>query len=96
MPISLPPLVTCVFDKTLDILTITELGFFGKRVFEYRLHEIKDVFVEEYTNSDGSGYRVSIVLMSGDREPLASYFTPGRKSQEETAWHIKSFLNLNN
>jgi hypothetical protein len=93
----LAPVVTCVFDKTLDILTLTRFGLFGKRVFEHRLHEIKDVLLEESTDSEnGSTYRVSIVLMSGDRQPLTSYFTSGRKSQQETASHIKSFLNLNN
>lgn len=93
----LAPVVTCVFDKTLDTLTLTRLGLLGKRVFEHRLHEIKDVLVEESTDSDsGSTYRVSIVLMSGDRQPLTSYFTSGRKSMQETASHIKSFLNLNN
>ncbi|MBR8838609.1 MAG: hypothetical protein DSM106950_32570 [Stigonema ocellatum SAG 48.90 = DSM 106950] len=48
------------------------------------------------SGSDGSTYRVTIVLVGGDRLPLTSYYSSGTKSKQETASCIKSFLSLNN
>lgn len=83
---------SCVFDKTLDTFTISRQGLFGKEVIQGRLSEIEDIQVEESTDSDGSTYRVSIVLMSGDRLPLTPYYSSDRKNKQETASYIKSFL----
>ncbi|MEH2276174.1 MAG: hypothetical protein V7K40_15645 [Nostoc sp.] len=88
--------VTCVFDKTLDILTVKQQGLSGTKFLEHRLSEIKDVIVEEKsTTNHSSNYRVTIVLVSGDRLPLTSYYSSDRTSKQETASCIKSFLNLN-
>jgi hypothetical protein len=89
-------IVTCVFNKTLNTLTVKRQGFLGTEVIEHGLREIKNVLVEELTDSEGSNYRVSIVLVSGDRLPLTSYYSSGRKSQQRTVSCIKNFLNIEN
>jgi hypothetical protein len=85
------PVVTYVFDKTLNTLTISPRDLFGKKVIQARLSEIEDVQVE--TGSDDT-YRVSIVLVSGKRLPLTLYYSSGRESKQQIALHIKNFLNL--
>ncbi|WP_298913869.1 hypothetical protein [uncultured Nostoc sp.] len=87
--------VTCVFDKTLDILTIKQQGLSGTKFIEHRLSEIEDVLVEKSNTNDSSTYRVTIVLVSGDRLPFTSYYSSDRTSKQEMASCIKSFLNLN-
>lgn len=91
----LASVVTCVFDKTLDILTIKQQGLLGTKFIEHRLSEIEDVLVEKSNTNDSSSYRVTIVLVSGDRLPLTSYYSSDRTSKQETASCIKSFLNFN-
>jgi len=88
-------LVTCVFDKTLNTLIVKRQGFLGTEIIEYRLSEIKDVLVEE-TDSEGRTYRISIMLVSGDRLPLTSYYSSGKENKQKIASCIKSFLNINN
>ncbi len=85
--------VTCVFDKTLDTLTVKRQGLLGTEFIEHRLSEIKDVRVEESTNSDGSTSRVNIVLVSGSL-PLTYNYSSGKTREQETASYIRSFLNL--
>ncbi|MEH2397304.1 hypothetical protein [Nostoc sp.] len=87
--------VTCVFDKTLDTLTVKQQGLLGTKFIEHRLSEIEDVLVEKSTTNHSSNYRITIALVSGDRLPLTSYYSSGRTSKQETASCIKSFLNLN-
>ena len=86
------PVVTCIFDKTLNTLTIKRQGLLGTKVIEHRLDEIKDVLIEE----DDGTYRVTIVLVGELSLPLTSYYSSGRKSKQETVSCIKSFLTLNN
>ena len=87
--------VTCVFDKTLDTLTVKRQGLLGTEFIEHRLREIKDVLVEESTDSDGSTYRVTILLVSGSL-PLTYYYSSCKARELETASYIRSFLNLDN
>jgi hypothetical protein len=84
--------VTCIFDKTLNTLTIKRQGLLGTKVIEHRLDEIKDVLIEE----DDGTYRVTIVLVGELSLPLTSYYSSGSKSKQETVSCIKSFLTLNN
>jgi hypothetical protein len=86
------PVVTCIFDKTLNTLTIKRQGLLGTKVIEHRLDEIKDVLIEE---GDGT-YRVTIVLVGELSLPLTEYYSSGTKSKQETVLCIKSFLTLNN
>jgi len=86
------PVVTCIFDKTLNTLTIKRQGLLGTKVIEHRLDEIKDVLIED----DDGTYRVTIVLVGELSLPLTSYYSSGRKSKQETVSCIKSFLTLNN
>ena len=90
------PVVTCIFDKTLNTLTIKRQGLLGTKVIEHRLDEIKDVLVEHNVIEDSEGYRVTIVLVGELSLPLTSYYSSGRKSKQETVSCIKSFLTLNN
>lgn len=86
------PVVTCIFDKTLNTLTIKRQGLLGTKVIEHRLNEIKDVLIED----DDGTYRVTIVLVGELSLPLTSYYSSGSKSKQETVSCIKSFLTLNN
>lgn len=90
------PFVTCVFDKSLNTLIIKRRDILGTKVIEHGFREIKDVLVEESTDSEGSTYRVIIVLVSGDRLPLTSHYSSGGESKQETVSCIKSFLNIEN
>ena len=86
------PVGTCIFDKTLNTLTIKRQGLLGTKVIEHRLDEIKDVLIE-----DGDGtYRVTIVLVGELSLPLTSYYSSGMEIKQETVSCIKSFLTLNN
>jgi hypothetical protein len=94
--ISMGQLVTCLFDKSLGSFTLKRQGLFGTEVIEHQIREIANVQMEEFTDSDGSTYRVSIVLTSGNCLPLTSYYSSGRKSKQETTERICTFLNLKN
>lgn len=90
-----PVVKTWLFDKTLGSFTLKQQGLFGTKIIEYQIREIADVQVEEWTNSKGTiYYKVSIVLVSGDRLPLTLYSSSGKKSKQKTASCIRKFLNL--
>lgn len=89
-------IVTCQFDKTLGSLILKRKGLFGTQVAEHRIKDIKDVQVQTSTSSDGSTYRVSIVLLAGEHLPVTMYYSSGRESKQKTADCIRKFLSLEN
>ncbi len=88
------PFATYRFDKTLRSFILKRKRLSGTKIVEHPLNEIKDVQVEESIDSDGSTYRVSIVLVSGDRLPLTDYYDSFETNKQKTASCIKSFLNI--
>lgn len=88
---------SCLFDKTRGSFTLKRQGLFGTKVIEHRIREIADVQVEESKYGKGStSYRVTIVLVSGDRLPITLTYVFDTTLAQETAECIRRFLNLNN
>ena len=92
----LTPFATYRFDREIGNLILKRQGLFGTKIIEHRLSEIQDVQVEESTDSDGSTYRVIIMLMSGNCLPLTYYYNCDRIDKQKTVSWIKSFLHINN
>lgn len=87
-------IVACQFDKTMGRFTLQRRGLLGTKVIEHSIREIKDVIVEESTSSDGSTYRVSLILIGRDRIPLTSYYSSGRAGKQKIADSLHQFLHL--
>lgn len=87
------PVVTLILNKNLDTLTLKRQGLLPTKDVQYRLGEIQGIQVED-TTDDETCYRVSIVLISGRRLPLNSYYSNNQTSIQEMASCIKNFLNI--
>jgi len=88
--------VTCTFDKTLGCMNLKRRGLFKTKVIEHPIEEISGVQLEESRDSESSTYRVSLVLVSGKRVPLTSYYSTGLRGKQKTAQDIAAFLGVNN
>ncbi|MBD2022261.1 hypothetical protein H6F43_18940 [Leptolyngbya sp. FACHB-36] len=76
------------FDRHQNTLTVQR----GRCQDHYSLNDIAAVEVEESSDSDGSTYRVRLVLASGEHIPLSRYLSSGRESKEKLAATIQAFL----
>lgn len=76
------------FDRRQNTLTVQR----GRTQKQYSLHEIEAIEVEESSDSDGTTYRVRLVLVSGEYIPLSWYLSSGRESKEKLAATIQAFL----
>lgn len=92
----------CSFDKSLKRMTLTRKWFKKEiEVIEHSLNAISDVEVEvKISTSNGNTtklYRVSLVMMGGNRVPLTNSYTGGighPQTEEAIASKIRRFLNL--
>lgn len=91
---ALCPVITCSFDKELDRMTIKRQRWFGEKILEYSINEISDVKVEDSSTDDGSVYRVTLTLSSGENVSPTRSYTSGFEEKQYIAKLIKSFLNL--
>lgn len=92
---ALSPLITCRFDKESNRMTIKRQTLFGKKTFKHLINEISDVNVEHSsTDDEGSFYRVTLTLSSGDNIPLTRSYTSDFEEQQRIAELINNFLNL--
>nr|WP_290223594.1 transmembrane domain-containing protein [Trichocoleus desertorum] len=85
-------IIVCEFNKGSGNLTVKHHSVLGTKVIERHLHEIDDVRIEESRSNDGSTYRVSLVFTTGDRLPLASYYSSGRQSKQAIVDRLQKFL----
>ena len=85
-------IIVCEFNKDSGSLTLKRHSVLGTKVIERRIRDIEDVRIEESHGSDSSTYRVSLVFTTGDRLPLASYYSSGRQSKQAIAERLQKFL----
>ncbi len=83
-------------NKTLGTLTIQHRGLVGtKSLKEYPLRDIESVIVERSRSDKGSDtFRVAVVLNSGTKVALRSYYSSGQQAKIQTAQQIREFLGL--
>ncbi|MGK7903545.1 MAG: hypothetical protein AB4352_19510 [Hormoscilla sp.] len=86
--------VTCSLNKTTDTVKIRQARK-GHFQVSYPLDTVRGLGVEEYTHSQGSGYRISLILADGRRQPLIRNYSPDRQNQYKAADKIRQFLGLN-
>ena len=86
--------VTCSLNKTTDTVKIRQARK-GHFQISLPLERIRSLGVEEYPYSQGSGYRISLILADGLRQPLIRNYSPDRHNQYKTAEKIRQFLGLN-
>ncbi|HEY9815957.1 MAG TPA: hypothetical protein V6D20_09215, partial [Candidatus Obscuribacterales bacterium] len=87
--------VTCEFDKLGQSFKLTRRGLWGSKTIEHPLHHIQTVHLETSRSSKGSTtYRVALGLKNGDRLPITTYYSSGRKGKQKTADQISAFLGL--
>lgn len=91
---ALCPVITCTFDKEVDHMIIKRWRWFGEKIFEHSINEISDVKVEDSSTDEGSVYRVTLTLSSGENVSLTRSYTSGFEEKQYIAKLIKSFLNL--
>ncbi|MDG2991528.1 hypothetical protein L3556_11390 [Candidatus Synechococcus calcipolaris G9] len=94
-------ILTIEIDQRLGVLKLSWQGCLGKDVKEYRISMIRGAIVESsylsrgniYGNS-GFGYRVALVMNSGERVPLRWYYSTGWSNKDHLARKIRHFLGL--
>ncbi|TVQ24560.1 MAG: hypothetical protein EA367_01510 [Leptolyngbya sp. DLM2.Bin15] len=87
--------VTCEFDKLGQSFKLTRRGLLGSKIIKHPLHHIQTVHLETSHGSKGSTtYRVALDLKNGDRLPITTYYSSGRKDKQKTADQISAFLGL--
>lgn len=86
--------ITCSFDKKLNIVTIERSNLFGKKIFTDKISNIIAVNVEEQSNIESDTYRLTLILASGEKLPIRSFFTSGWQEKQLFANVIKKFLGI--
>ena len=88
--------VTCSFNKNTGTVKIMQARK-GHFQVSHPLERIRGLGVEEYPHSQGSGYRISLILSPSlpRRQPLIRNYSPDRHNQYKTAENIRQFLGLN-
>jgi len=85
--------VTFSLHKTKGTVNIMQARK-GHFQVSYPLDSVRAVGVEEYPHSQGSGYRISLILYDGRRQPLIRNYSPDRHNQYNAAEKIRQFLGL--
>lgn len=81
-----------LFDKTIDQLTMIRKNLLGKNLSIYKISEIKEAYVEESSDSDGTTYRVVLLMITGPNIPLSAYYSSGFNDKQKLALSINNFL----
>jgi hypothetical protein len=85
------------FDKKSNLLVIKRKNWFGEKVIQHYLNEIRSIRFKVYENKqdEGDTFEIGIILTSGSyvrlNEPSTSF---DRANTESIASSINSFLNL--
>lgn len=82
-------------DQGAGELQMEYRGLFGRSVRTIPLAEIADVMIERSRSSrGGTTYRVTLLLHSGERRPLRSYYSSGYAAKEKMANQIRAAIGL--
>ncbi len=87
--------VSLAFDQDLSAAILTQRRVWRVRRREIHFDEVYTVAVDESKSSDGSGatYRALIVLQSGERIPLTTHLTSGRRGAEKLVKQIADHIS---
>jgi hypothetical protein len=89
--------IACTFDKNSNLLVIKRKNWFGEKVIQHYLNEIRSIRFKAYENKqdEGDTFEIGIILTSGSyvrlNEPSTSF---DRTNTESIVSSIQSFLNL--
>jgi hypothetical protein len=90
------PGVYARFDKSTNSLTINRKGLMKNVTENYRLSEIKDVVLDETTDSEGDPfYRIALKLNRDKQVLLFSTGLHDKETQQKNVDVIKNFLRNN-
>lgn len=88
------PYIICSFDRESNLVTIERRNLFGKKSFEYKTSDIIAVKVEEQSDAESATYRLTLMLTSGEKLPLAYFFTSGWQEKQQIADRLQKFLGI--
>jgi hypothetical protein len=80
------------FDRLAGTLQI--FGANGRVKRELSLGEVESIAIEQWTSDESVGYRVVLVMKTGDRYPLTQTYSSGLKSKQAAAEAVRAFLKL--
>jgi hypothetical protein len=89
--------LTVTADRLGGTLTLRYRSLLRSLVKEYPLSEIASVEVDSMhssRSSSSSSYRLALVLTSGNRVPLRSYYSGGDREKERKAQQLREFMGL--
>jgi len=88
-------IVSCTFDKALGLVRLKRQTLRRTKVIEWKLREINQVEVKEYTDSDGDKiYSVRLNLSSGGHIPLPLHPSTNKEDIQKMAECFSQFLHL--
>ena len=91
----LSPIETCTFDKSLKKVTMKRQRWLKSSVTNHAIEHVLSVQVEKSLLLRTQFYRVSLMLVSGQRLPLTQFPSTDWRMQQEVATHIRRFLSSN-
>lgn len=74
--------------------TLQIFGANGHVKQELSLREIESIAIEQSTSDESVGYRVVLVMKTGDRHPLTQMYSSSLKSKQAAAEAVRAFLKL--
>lgn len=84
-----------ILDQEAGELRLQYRGLLGRSTHTIALSEIRDVMIEHsHSSRGGTTYRVTLVLQSGQRHPLRSYYSSGYTAKEKMANQIRAAIGL--
>lgn len=94
----LPTVLTITADRQRSMVTVRHQSLIRSSVKEYPFGDITGVQVDSSVSVDGgqrsSTYRLALVLASGARVPLRSYYSSGYGNKENKARQLREFLGV--
>ena len=89
--------LTLTADRLKGTLTVSYRSLLRGLVRDYPLTEIASVEVDRARSSTGTGsstYRLALVLTSGRRQPLRSYYSSGYGAKESKARQLREYMGV--
>ena len=90
----LPTILTVTADRQRAILTVRHRSLIRSSVKEYPFRDITGVEVDRQMSQSSASYRMVLVLASGARAPLRSYYSGGYRNKENKARQLREFLGV--
>lgn len=90
--LAMAPYITCSFERDLNLLTLERRNLFKKKIFTYKISDIKEAKIEEQEQSNT--YRLTLFLRAGEKVPLTYAYTSGWKEKQQIADRLQNFLGI--